>query len=139
MAEVEYISIKQSPENQNTGDVKISVKVLEIILGIATNEVDGVYGTRGTISTSISEFLGKESLSKGVTVETSDDNKLNADVYVYLDYGVSVPKTSLKIQKELRDQTKHMTDLELDDINVHVVGIIAKDVNGMPSDVRTGD
>ncbi len=55
---------------------------------------------------------------------TVADDKITADVYVYLDYGVSVPKVALAMQEQLREQLLFMTDLTLDEVNVHVVGVI---------------
>lgn len=128
MAEQKYVSLQQDSGKIN-GNVEISHQVIEILLGIATNQVDGVYEMRGTISSRIDSLFGRINHGKGVDVSFNDD-KISADVYVYLEYGVSIPKVSLEIQKSAIEQLEFMTDLDLSEINVHVVGLIAKKETG---------
>ncbi|MDO5741995.1 MAG: Asp23/Gls24 family envelope stress response protein, partial [Vagococcus sp.] len=42
----------------------------------------------------------------------------------YLNYGVSVPKVALSMQEKVKEQVLFMTDLELKEVNIHVVGVI---------------
>ena len=95
MAETSNIVLES--RSDSIGRIEIAPEVVEIILGIAANSVDGVYQMRGSISSNINEWLGRaNSRSKGVTL-TQKDGKLSADVYVYLDYGVSVPKVAMLV------------------------------------------
>ncbi|MBA1435136.1 Asp23/Gls24 family envelope stress response protein, partial [Bombilactobacillus bombi] len=48
-----------------------------------------------------------------------------AEVYVYLKYGVAVPNVALAMQKELSQQLQFMTEMEMDQVNIHVVGLVA--------------
>lgn len=121
MADSKYIVI--DPENKNNlGDINISPAVLEVLLGIAASKVSGVSAMRGTLADSI---LGREKRSKGVTVSYDEKTgKLTADVYVYLKYGVSVPQVALEMQKDLTQQLQYMTEMEMAQVNVHVVGLV---------------
>lgn len=111
----------------NVGTIEIVPEVIEVILGIAAVGVDGVYQMRGTLASSINQLFGRENRGKGVTI-TLEDKRLSADVYVYLNYGVSVPKVALDMQETLREQLLFMTDLELTEVNVHVVGVVPEKV-----------
>lgn len=121
MAVEPYIDLKE--KNDGIGSIKIAPEVVEIILGIAASSVDGVSRMRGNLSSNINEWLGRSSHSKGVSLVQKDGN-LIADVYVYVKYGVSIPKIAMQLQKELKQQLLNMTDLNLDEINVHIVGIV---------------
>lgn len=115
-----------------TGDnsqnqIKIDLNVLEVILGIAAVKVDGVYEMRGTLSSTVNQLFGRNNKGKGVDLKVVDD-KLVANVYAYFNQDVSVPKVALALQQKLRDQLVQMTDLKLDEINVHVVGLYAPKV-----------
>ena len=122
MAETSNIVLES--HSDSIGRIEIAPEVIEIILGIAANSVDGVYQMRGSISANINEWLGRtNSRSKGVTL-TQKDGKLAADVYVYLNYGVSVPKVAMAMQAALKQQLLNMTDLTLSQVNVHVVGVV---------------
>lgn len=109
---------------EDSEQIKIDPSVLEVILGIAAEKIDGVAGMRGNLKSGLSWVLGRESHGKGVNVSVDEDNKLIADVYVYLESGVNVPKVGIEIQKALKAQLLQMTDLELKSINVHVVGLV---------------
>ncbi|WP_125605541.1 Asp23/Gls24 family envelope stress response protein [Lapidilactobacillus bayanensis] len=121
MAEEQNILLTKS-DNQ-AGTIQIAPEVLEVILGIAAQQVDGVLEMRGNLTNSINTLLGRQDHGRGVELSV-DGNQINADVYVYLNYGVSVPKVALDMQKVLKEQLYYMTDLELNEVNIHVNGII---------------
>ncbi|WP_262316264.1 Asp23/Gls24 family envelope stress response protein [Lacticaseibacillus parakribbianus] len=121
MAEETNIILANRTDAQGT--IEIVPEVLEVILGIAAVGVDGVYQMRGSLTSSINEWFGRANHGKGVAL-TVDGTQLTADVYVYLDYGVSVPKVALDMQQTLREQLLYMTDLTLAAVNVHVVGVV---------------
>ncbi|MDO1605560.1 Asp23/Gls24 family envelope stress response protein [Lactobacillus sp. YT155] len=137
MSDSKYISIQQK-NNNVSGDVKVSPKVLETILGIAAKEVDGVYDMRDSLSSTLNSIFGMDNHGKGVTIKETDDG-LVADIFVYFDYGVSVPKVSIKLQKAFKEQLSFMTDLKLTDVNVHVVGLIAKKANGKIEGIKISE
>lgn len=130
--------IVQDPEG-GRGRIEIAPEVLEILLGIAASQIDGVYEMRGTLANNINAWFGRVNRGKGVTVSVHED-QLTVDVYVYMDYGVSVPKVALDMQQALKDQLLYMTDLHLDMINVHVVGLIPqKNESKIDPDALFGD
>ncbi|RVU71660.1 MULTISPECIES: Asp23/Gls24 family envelope stress response protein [Lactobacillus] len=109
---------------ENGEQIKIDPSVLEVILGIAAEKIDGVVSMRGNLTSGIKHVLGREDRGKGVNVSVDEDNKLVADVYVYLEAGVNVPSVGAQMQKTLKAQLVQMTDLELKAINIHVVGLV---------------
>lgn len=111
--------------NDKGDETRVDLGVLEVILGIAARKVDGVSEMRGTLKTGIDTLFGRSNQGKGVSLSVEDD-KLTADVYTYLDYGVNVPKVCVQLQKNLTLQLKQMTDLDLTQINVHIVGLVSE-------------
>lgn len=109
---------------ENGEQIKIDPSVLEVILGIAAEKIDGVAGMRGSLKSGLNWVLGREDRGKGVNVSVDNDHKLVADIYVYLESGVNVPVVATNLQKALKAQLVQMTDLELKEINVHVVGLV---------------
>lgn len=106
------------------GKIEVAPQVLEIIVGIAASQTEGVARMRGSLANSVTELFGrKEQHGKGVKL-VFDGDELAVDVYVYLDYGVAVPKVALAIQDSVKQQLLFMTDLDLREVNVHVEGII---------------
>ncbi|CAI98228.1 Asp23/Gls24 family envelope stress response protein [Lactobacillus delbrueckii] len=110
--------------NDEGDQIKIDLQVLEVILGISAQKVDGVAGMRGGLKSGLSRVFGREDRGKGVSVSVDEDGELTADVYVYLKYGVNVPAVAGKIQEALKQQLTQMTDMNLKSIDVHVVGLV---------------
>lgn len=104
------------------GKVEIAPEVIEVITGIAASEVDGVSSMRGSFATGVVEKFGKKSHSKGVKVELTSSGII-IDVYVVLNFGVSIPNVAQQLQTNIRQTLKNMTALEIEEVNIHVVGI----------------
>lgn len=115
--------IETSDRNNPLGEIKVSAEVLEVIIGIATLECNGVYGMKKDFSSDLRTMLGRNEHSRGVSLE-ADDLGTSVDVYCYFKYGVNVPKVAKEIQKNVKDQVYYMTEVELDEVNVHILGIV---------------
>jgi uncharacterized alkaline shock family protein YloU len=117
----------QDMEFQSTefGKIQIADEVIQIIAGLATSEVLGVAGMSGSFAGGITEsILGRKNLSKGVKVVFSEGDKSCAiEVSVVLDFGVSIPEVSLRIQERVKLAIESMTGLDVLSVHVHVVGV----------------
>lgn len=116
-----YVQMKPKGP-QNLGNIEIAPEVLEIIASIAASDIEGVASMRGNFASGVVERLGKKVHNKGVKTEISNDG-LMIDVYCVVNYGVSIPKTALKIQEQVRQTLENMTSLETQEVNVHITGI----------------
>jgi len=108
--------------DSSLGKVEIAPEVIEVIAGIAATEVEGLFAMRGNFASGVAEKLGKKDHKKGVRVELTDTG-IAIDLFVILNFGVSIPKVAQEIQGNIRDSLKYMTALEIDEVNIHVVGI----------------
>lgn len=115
--------IETSSKNNPLGEIKVSAEVLEVIVGIATLEVDGVYGMRANLSSDIRTMFGRNEHSKGVALNASEYGA-SVDVFCYFNYGVNVPKVAKDVQENVKDQVYYMSDVVLDEVNVHIVAIV---------------
>ena len=114
-----------SNQNYDAGDlgkIEISPEVIEVIAAIAASEVEGVASIRGNFASGVAEKLGRKSHRKGVKVDLTDDG-IVLDVYVIVEYGYSIPSIGQEIQKNIRQELQNMTSLDVNEINVHIVGI----------------
>ena len=105
------------------GEIVIAPRVLEKIIAIATAKVDGVHSLENK---SVSDSLSKRALGRGVYLRTQEDGQISVDIYIYLEYGVAVPKVAVAIQKAVKTAVYNMADVTLDDVNIHVVGIVTE-------------
>lgn len=107
--------------NEKLGDIVIAPHVLEVITGIAAAKVDGVYSLRNK---HMSDRLAKTSLGRGVYLQTDEAGQVTADIYVYLEYGVSVPNVAVAIQKAVKTAVSNYADVDVTHVNIHVMGIV---------------
>lgn len=107
---------------RNVGQIRIANEVVGIISGLAATEIVGVAGMSGGIAGELSEMLGKKSLAKGVRVEVGE-KEAAVDLYVIMDYGVSIPDVAWQVQENVKKAIESMTGLEVIEVNVHVQGV----------------
>jgi uncharacterized alkaline shock family protein YloU len=112
----------QNYDAADLGTIEISPEVIEVIAAIAASEVDGVASMRGNFAAGVAEKLGRKSHRKGVKVDLTEDG-IVLDVYVIVEYGYSIPSIGQEIQKSIRQELQNMTALDVNEINVHIVGI----------------
>ncbi len=104
------------------GRVHLAPEVLEVIVGIATNEVKGIADTKGNFAADVAEKFGKVMHGKGVKTSWSEKG-LTVDVYCVIQNGFSVREVALETQKKIRHAIFHMTAIETQEVNIHITGI----------------
>lgn len=114
--------LEMNKEHAGHGKVEIAPEVIEVIAGIAASEVEGVAQMRGNFASGVVERLGKKIHGKGVKVELADEG-IKVDVYCVMKFGVSIPTVAGKVQDNIRQALLNMTALEVEEVNIHVVGI----------------
>lgn len=103
------------------GEIVIALRVLEVITGIAAAKVDGVHSLQNK---RVADSWSKTSLNKGIYLETDEEGRVTADIYVYLEYGVNVPAVSMDIQRAVKTAVLNYADVQVDAVNIHVSGIV---------------
>lgn len=103
------------------GEIVIAPRVLEVITGIAAAKVDGVHSLQNK---RVADSWSKTSLNKGVYLETDEEGRVTADIYVYLEYGVNVPAVSMDIQRTVKTAVYNYAEVQVVAVNIHVSGIV---------------
>ena len=102
------------------GKMALSEEAIATIAGAAATECYGVVGMAGRKMTDgLSELLGKENLSKGVTVSIDGDD-LYVAVSVILGYGVKIPEVARMVAEKVRYTLENYTGLEVKRVTVNV-------------------
>ncbi|MED3660765.1 Asp23/Gls24 family envelope stress response protein [Ureibacillus sp. FSL K6-8385] len=125
MAEKSVHAFVQSAPSgkEELGKVEVAPEVIEVIAGIATNEVEGVASTRGNFASGVAERFGKKVHSKGVKATITDEGEIIIDVFCSVKFGYSIPKVAKDIQAAIRQAIYNMTSIETSEVNVHIVAI----------------
>lgn len=107
----------------NDESMQASHEVIESIAHNAAESVKGVQGLRDGVFEKATSLFSRKSSGKGVVV-TEVSGKLNADVFLYVDYGVNVVKVARNVQEAVKTELSATTELPIGDINVHVLDIV---------------
>jgi len=110
-------------ENEGLGEIRISSEVVSIIASNAAMEVKGVASLGGGIAGNISQVLGRKNPFKGIKVEMGENNEVNIDLHVVVEYGARIPDVAWKIQERVKQSVESMTGLHVNEINIHVQGV----------------
>lgn len=112
-----------SLSDQNLGDVNISMGVLETIASKAASEIDGVVSGASKLQTEMGNFIGLNRNKVDTKVSITDVGAIRVDVKIRIAYSYSVPETALLVQEAVKEQIMFMTDLIVQEVNVHVLSI----------------
>ena len=96
---MENKSSYQINEQGVLGEVKIADDVIAVIAGIAATEVTGVV----------------------------ENHHVRVNLALELDYGVSIPEISKKVQDRVKAAIENMTGLKVREVNVRVTGVAAEE------------
>ncbi|MDA8442553.1 MAG: Asp23/Gls24 family envelope stress response protein [Peptococcaceae bacterium] len=109
------------------GSVRIADEVVAVIAGLAATEVEGVAGMSGGLAGGIAEMLGRKNLSKGVKVEVGE-KETAVDLYIIVNYGVKIPDVAYTVQENVKQAIETMTGLNVVEANVHIQGVVFRQV-----------
>jgi len=104
------------------GQVRISDEVIAIVAGTAVMEAEGAAGTAGNLTAEAAEKLGKRSLSKGVVVETNE-NQTVISINLLVRFGYKIQDVSVDVQKRVKNAVETMTGLHVDGVHINVSGV----------------
>ena len=104
------------------GSIHISEEAVATIVRMAADQVEGIAHAPHSMASGFTEKLGKKNPAKGVKVEL-EENSAKIALYIYVDYGVKIPKLAMELQKEIRQSVQMMTGLQVKEVNIYVQGI----------------
>ena len=105
------------------GKITISDDILAILAGYLTIENYGVVGMASqSASDGLVELLRRENLKKGVKV-FSDGQTVKIDLYIIVEYGVSISAVAENIINNVTYRLKEITGLNVVSVDIHVEGV----------------
>lgn len=108
--------------NDNLGEIKITTGVLESIAAQAASEIEGVVSKVTGFQKEVGNFLGmdRDRINTKITIE---EDQIIVGVEIRVLYGYSVPEIAIAIQDKVKEQILFMTDLAVQEVNVHILSV----------------
>ena len=107
----------------SAGTIFISEDVMLKVVGYAALECYGIVAMSSKrAKDGLVEWLGRENLSKGVQVRMVDD-QLDVDLFIIVEYGVSIAEVCKTIVDTVRYKLESMTGVKVRSVNISVEGI----------------
>ena len=102
--------------------VKSASDVVGKIAAIASLEVEGVSAMGNNITSEILGKVGIKNVMKNVKVDILGSS-VNIAVAITVEYGVSLPAVSGKVQQRVKQAVENMTGLTVNTVTVKIAGI----------------
>lgn len=120
--------LAESEEDDDFEDsLTYSNGVIEKIVAMATREVPHVLGMKGNLMHLVQETFGAENLSKGVTIEVTDDNRVVVNISVIIEYGCYAPAIFEDVKERVTERLTAMTGLEVAGINLRIEDVVTRE------------
>lgn len=125
-AESEDVTLEDEAlvEAESEDSLTYSNGVIEKIVAMATREVPHVLGMKGNLMHFVQEQFGAENLTKGVTVEVTDDNRVVVNISVIIEYGAYAPAIFDDVKARVTERLAAMTGLEVAGVNLRIEDVI---------------
>ncbi len=109
--------------NEN-GRVMISEDVISTLVIHAVADVEGCAGLSTKPGADIADMIGKKNWGKGLKVSIGENNALNVECNILVQYGQSVVTVAQAVQDAVCATIESTTGIRLTAINVNVCGIV---------------
>ena len=106
------------------GVIVVDPEVIAKYAGTVAVECFGIVGMAAvSMRDGLVKLLKRESLTHGIQVEISEDNKLTINFHVIVSYGVNISTVSNNLVSNVKYKVEEFTGLEVDKINIYVEGV----------------
>ena len=106
------------------GKITIADDLIASIAGYAAVENVGIVGMNAKkASDPFIELFGKDNMRRGVKVTVVSPELIDIDLYVTLEYGVSLPAVAKNAKENVKYRVETMTGIAVRAVNIHVENI----------------
>lgn len=106
------------------GIITIDPEVIAKYAGSVAVECFGIVGMADvSMKDGLVKLLKKESLTKGIQVGISDENKITLNFHVIVAYGVSISAVTDNLISNVKYKVEEFTGMSVDKINIYIEGV----------------
>lgn len=116
--------MKASSMNTHMGSISIDNEVIAQYAGSVAGECFGIVGMASVnMKDGLVKLLKKESMTHGINVTLTGEEKLTIDFHVIVSYGVSIPTVCSNLIDSVKYKVEKFAGLEIEKINIYVEGV----------------
>lgn len=121
--EVEVLAMKGCMST-DLGIITIDPEVIAKYAGTVAVECFGIVGMAAVnMKDGLVHLLKKESLTRGIHVNISDDNHISIDFHIIVAYGVSISAVTDNLISDVKYRVEEFSGMQVDKINVYIEGV----------------
>lgn len=114
-------------EDSMRGELNYEDKVVQKIIGIAIEQVDGLLSANGGFFSNVAgKLVNTDNITAGIETEVGK-KQVAVDMDVIVEYGKDIEKIFEEMQEVIGKEVKNMTHLEVIEVNANVVDIKTKE------------
>lgn len=107
----------------NIDGMALAPGVVETIISIAANEVDGVASVGSSSAGGLRSMFATKPTTQGIEIDVTDDDKLHIGVRVDVYYGYPLPDVAAGIRSSVADAVVCQIGIPVDSVDVYIDGI----------------
>ena len=114
-------------EDSMRGELNYEDKVVQKIIGIAIEQVDGLLSANGGFFSNVAgKIVNTDNVTAGIETEVGK-KQVAVDMDIIVEYGKDIEKIFEEMQEVIGKEVKNMTHLEVIEVNANVVDIKTKE------------
>ena len=106
------------------GIIPVNPEVIAKYAGTVAVECFGIVGMAAVnMKDGLVRLLKKDSLTHGIQVTISDDNRITIDFHVIVSYGVSISAVTDNLISNVKYRVEEFSGMPVDKINIYIEGV----------------
>ncbi len=106
------------------GIITVNPEVIAKYAGTVAVECFGIVGMAAVnMKDGLVRLLKKDSLTHGIQVTISDDNRITIDFHVIVSYGVSISAVTDNLIRNVKYRVEEFSGMPVDKINIYIEGV----------------
>ena len=106
------------------GIITINPEVIAKYAGTVATECFGIVGMAAVnMKDGLVRLLKKDSLTHGIQVSISDDNRIKLDFHIIVAYGVSISAVTDNLISNVKYKVEEFSGMPVDKINIYIEGV----------------
>ncbi|GAA6492310.1 MAG TPA: Asp23/Gls24 family envelope stress response protein [Candidatus Bariatricus faecipullorum] len=106
------------------GVITVDQDVIAKYAGTVAVECFGIVGMAAvSVKDGLVRLLKKDSLTKGIQVDISEDNRITLNFHIIVAYGVSISAVTENLISNVKYKVEEFSGMTVDKINVYIEGV----------------